>query len=262
VHGHAGHVVPHDLAFAGVETGADPDLLDEQGRIPVSFGGFLIETGGQKVLVDTGFGDLTHPVPDLNGYFQGGEFLQSLKQAGAEPTDINTVVYSHFHLDHVGWTAQGGTLTFPDARHIAGDGEWDFWRGEVEPLFASVGPDPEAVLAPLADRIEAAGDGETIAPGVNVMATPGHTPGHTSIVVSSGTDRAIILGDIFHCPLQLDASQMAIIFETDPALGRQTRERITRELEDSQTVAANNHYSNSVFGRVLPATGKRWTTMT
>lgn len=172
------------------------------------------------------------------------------------------MVYSHLHLDHVGWTAQGGALTFPNARHLAGVGEWDFWHGEVDPLFASVGPDPEAVLAPLANRIEAATDGETIAPGVNVMATPGHTPGHTSIVVSSGTDRAIILGDIFHCPLQIDASQMAIIFETDPTLGRQTRERITRELEDPETVAANNHYSNSVFGRVLPGTGKRWTTVT
>lgn len=257
-----GYGAAHVLFPAGDEAfwASHADMLNAEGRLLVSFGGFLIEAGDQKVLVDTGFGDMTHDAPDIDGRFQGGKFLDSLNQTGHEPADIDTVVYSHFHLDHLGWTARDGSLTFANARHLAGEGEWDFWQGDVDPLFASVGPYPE-VLGPLADRIEPVSDGETIAPGVNVMATPGHTPGHTSLVVSSGTDRAVILGDILHCPVQIDRTQMAIIFEVDPVQGARTRERIIRELEDPGTVSAFNHFSNSVFGRVFPGTGKRWTTV-
>lgn len=257
-----GYGTAHVLFPAGDEAfwASHPDMLNDTGHILATFGGFLIESGDRKVLVDTGFGAMTHDAPEIDGRFQGGKFLDSLRQTGHEPADIDTVVYSHLHVDHIGWTARDGALTFTNARHLAGEGEWDFWNGDVEPFLASVGPYP-AVLEPLADRIESVADGQTIAPGVSIMSTPGHTPGHTSIVVSSGIDWAVMLGDILHCPVQIDMVQMAIIFEVDPVLGARTRERVLRELEDPSTVSAFNHFSNSVFGRILPGTGKRWTTV-
>jgi glyoxylase-like metal-dependent hydrolase (beta-lactamase superfamily II) len=238
---------------------AHPDLFDDDGLLLMTLGGFLIETGDRKILVDLAFGDMTVQFPPVQAEFRGGKLLASLRKAGVEPGDVDTVFYTHLHLDHVGWTAQNGSLTFPNARHVAGEGEFEFWQGVTDEGLAAVGPHPEAVQAPLADRIESVADGETIAAGVNVLATPGHTPGHCSLVVSSGEDRAIILGDVIHCPLQLSESDLRLIFDVDSDAAARTRERIAAELEgDAGTIGASCHFSGSVFGRVVKGTGRRW----
>lgn len=95
---------------------------------------------------------------------------------------------------------------------------------------------------------------------MNVLASPGHTPGHCSLVVSSGTDRAIILGDVVHCPLQLADGDLRIIFDVDPETAARTRDTIAAELEDDpRAVAAEGHFSGSAFGRVVQARGRRST---
>jgi glyoxylase-like metal-dependent hydrolase (beta-lactamase superfamily II) len=236
---------------------AHPEYLDEDRKWLASIGSFLIETGDQKILVDLGFGDLEVPVPAVEAVFRGGRLLDSLKQTGVSPDDIDTVLFTHLHLDHVGWTSQAGSLTFPKARYLAGTGEFDFWDAMDDPA-ANAGPDPVAVQAPLRGRIETIRDGQVVAPGVNAMATPGHTPGHVSYVISSGADRAIILGDAIHCPLQFEEAEMSIIFDVDPTLARRTQEKIAVELEGSRTIAANGHFSDAVFGRVLPGQGRKW----
>lgn len=236
---------------------AHPEYLDENRKWLASIGSFLIETADQKVLVDLGFGDLEVPFAAVDAVFRGGRLLDSLEQAGASPNDIDTVLFTHLHLDHVGWTSRAGSLTFPRARYLAGTGEFDFWDAMDDPAGHS-GPDPEAVQAPLRGRIETVQDGQVVAPGVNAMATPGHTPGHVSYVISSGTDRAIILGDTIHCPLQFEEAEMSVIFDVDPALARRTQAKIAAELEGSQTIAANGHFSDAVFGRLVPAQGKKW----
>jgi glyoxylase-like metal-dependent hydrolase (beta-lactamase superfamily II) len=236
---------------------AHPEYLDENRKWVASIGSFLVETGDRKVLVDLGFGDFEVPFPPVDAVFRGGRLLDSLKQAGASPTEIDTVLFTHLHLDHVGWTSRAGALTFPNATYLAGAGEWDFWDAMDDPA-GNAGPDPEAVQAPLRGRIEAIADGQVVAPGVNAMATPGHTPGHISYVISSGTDRAIILGDSIHCPLQFEEAEMSIFFDVDPALARRTQAKIAAELEGSQTIAANGHFSDAVFGRLVPGQGKKW----
>ncbi len=236
---------------------AHPEYLDEDRKWLASIGSFLIETADQKILVDLGFGDLEVPVPAVEAVFRGGRLLDSLRQTGASPGDIDTVLFTHLHLDHVGWTSQAGSLTFPKARYLAGTGEFDFWDAMDDPV-GHAGPDPDAVQAHLRGRIETIQDGQVVAPGVNAMATPGHTPGHVSYVISSGTDRAIILGDSIHCPLQFEESEMSVIFDVDPALARRTQEKIAAELEGSQTIAANGHFSDAVFGRLVPGQGKKW----
>lgn len=182
-----GVLTPHVLFPAGDEAfwASHPELLDETGRMVGTFGGFLLETGDEKVIVDTGVGDATHDEPGVLT-LRGGRFLDSLRRTGVDPADVDVVVYSHFHLDHVGWTARDGSPTIPNARHLAGEGEWDFWRGDVDPLIASVGP-PEPVIATRAERLEPVADGDVVAPGVNVMATPGHTPPPSGPTTTSPT---------------------------------------------------------------------------
>lgn len=241
---------------------AHRELFDDDGKLLMTLGGFLIETADQKVVVDLGFGDMTVPFPPVDGEFRGGKLLSSLHRAGVEPADVDVVFYTHMHLDHVGWTAQNGALTFPNARHLVGEGEFEFWQGVTDAGLAAVGPHPEAVQAPLLDRAESVGDGALIAPGVNVLASPGHTPGHCSAVISSGEDRAIILGDVVHCPLQLADGDLRIIFDVDPDAAARTRDRIAAELEgDGSVIGADGHFSGSAFGRVVQATGRRWVSL-
>jgi glyoxylase-like metal-dependent hydrolase (beta-lactamase superfamily II) len=238
---------------------AHRELFDAEGKLLLTLGGFLVETGDQKIVVDLGFGDMTVPFAPVGGVFRGGQLLSSLRRAGVEPADVDIVFYTHLHLDHVGWTAQNGELTFPNARYVVGEGEFEFWQGVTDEELAVVGPHPEAVQAPLVNRIESVGDGALVASGVNVLASPGHTPGHCSAVISSGADRAIILGDVVHCPLQLADGDLRIIFDVDPETAARTRDKIAAELEgDSGVLAAGGHFSGSAFGRIVRGTGRRW----
>jgi glyoxylase-like metal-dependent hydrolase (beta-lactamase superfamily II) len=234
-------------------------LLDDNGQLLLTMGGFLVETGDRKILVDLGFGDRTVPFPVIDGVFRGGGLLANLEESGVPATEVDTVLFTHMHLDHVGWTSRGGALTFPNARYLAGEGELEFWQALTDADLAAAGPDPESVQTPLMGRVEAVRDGEAVAPGVNVLASPGHTPGHCSVVVSSGSQRAIILGDVLICPLQITQSELGILFDVDPAAAARTREAIAAELAgDERAIGANAHFSGSVFGRVMPAEGRTW----
>jgi glyoxylase-like metal-dependent hydrolase (beta-lactamase superfamily II) len=232
--------------------------LDEDQRVVSTVGGFLIETGDRKLLVDLGFGDNHLEIPGF-AVFTAGRFLDSLTQVGLRPEDIDTVLYTHLHVDHTGWTTRpqgdGHALTFDKAKHIIGPAEWPFWQ---QPDESGVGPNPESVLRPLENHTEFVGDGATIAPGVNLMATPGHTPGHQSVVISSGAARALILGDVLHCPAQLPEAEWSVLFDVDPVAARKTREAVLAEMESTSTVLACSHFPDAVFGRVLSGEGKRF----
>ncbi|MFE3171959.1 MBL fold metallo-hydrolase [Amycolatopsis sp. NPDC059090] len=240
---------------------AHRELFDADGKLLLSLGTFLIRTGDRKILVDLGFGDHTVDFPAADGVFRSGRLLTSLREEGLAPEDIDTVFYTHLHIDHVGWTAQNDALTFGNARHLVGEGEVEYWQSLGDHPMAAVGPG--GALAPLEGRIDAVSDGSVIAPGVSVVATPGHTPGHCSLVVSSGHQRAMILGDVLHCPVQLTDNEVSLVFEVDAELGVRTRDRIMGELEgDPDAVAAQCHLTGSAFGRVLRGrTHRTWTAL-
>jgi glyoxylase-like metal-dependent hydrolase (beta-lactamase superfamily II) len=104
----------------------------------------------------------------------------------------------------------------------------------------------------MAKRLALMADLETPVPGITAVATPGHTPGHISFVISSGTARAVILGDMIHCPVEIGQSELDFVFDVDPKLNRETKARIERELARPDTVTVGAHFPNLVFGRVLP----------
>jgi len=231
------------------------DWLDADGRLPLSFGALLVRTSDQRILVDAGYGEKTVEVPGVATRV-GGRLLHSLGTVGLKPSDIDMVIYTHLHHDHVGWTSQlagdGRSLTFANARHLVRRPEWDYWRGTDN----IPGPSLADVQQPLEGRIDFVEDGEAIAPGLSLIATPGHTPGHASVIVSSGAERAIILGDVVHCPVQLEEADWACLADVDPELGRRTRERLWQELADPSTVTAGGHFADFTFGRVMRAEGK------
>ena len=101
-------------------------------------------------------------------------------------------------------------------------------------------------------------DGDTIAPGISVIATPGHTPGHAGVVLSSGTERAFVLGDALSCPAQLEETEWSGLGDMDPKLARRTQERVAQEIETSGALLATAHFPGLTFGRVLRGEGRRY----
>jgi glyoxylase-like metal-dependent hydrolase (beta-lactamase superfamily II) len=218
-------------------------LLGDDGTLELALGGFLIRTGDHTVLVDAGVGRVN------DGTFVGGQLLDSLGGYGLGPADVTDVIFTHLHFDHVGWATQQGTVVFDNATYRCDERDWTHF----------VGPDPGATkkLSPITDRLETWSADGTILPGLDAMVAPGHTPGSTIIVVSSGEERALLLGDVVHCPVELLDDEWAGMGDVDPELARRTRVALNRELEGNDTPVAAAHFPGLQFGRVLAGTGKR-----
>jgi glyoxylase-like metal-dependent hydrolase (beta-lactamase superfamily II) len=244
---------PTDMYRSGSEAtgrGADDgdwephrSFLAEDGMLELALGGFLVRTGDRIVLVDTGVGDLQV------GPLTGGRLLDGLAAAGVTPAEVTDVVLTHLHFDHVGWTTHHGEVVFPGATYRCDRRDWDHF----------VGPDPGATkkLTPVADRLETWDTSGPLLPGIDTLAAPGHTPGSTVIVLSSGTARAMLLGDVVHCPVELVDDEWAGMGDVDPALAKRTRIALARELEGSDIPAAAAHFPGMHFGRLLAGAGRR-----
>ncbi|NDU73792.1 MBL fold metallo-hydrolase [Actinomadura sp. DSM 109109] len=204
-------------------------VLDESGLFVASIGGLLVERGDRAMLVDAGFGP--NRVPDdpdnpLIGALEGGAFLESLEKLGRRPEEIEVVAYTHLHPDHIGWAGSFG-------EHAVSEPEW---RHREE--------------TPAAERIRTVRDGEEIFPGVRVLPTPGHTPGHTAYVVESAGRRLIAFGDAFHSPVQITRPDWRVAIDSDPEQGIAIRRRLVEELRDGDTLGFGVHFADVAFGRV------------
>lgn len=226
-------------------------LLDEQSKFITSIGGYLIETEDRKVIVDTGIGPVTIPFPGF-GPFSGGEYLNSLAKTGVKPEAITDVIFTHLHLDHVGWTtveneAGERVLTFPNARYVVTKDEWDFWYGGDNPA----GPHPDYVQKPLDEVIEFVADEEELVSGVTVLDTAGHTPGHISLCVQDGGEKLYLTADLLHGAMQVTEPDWSVAFDADQAAARATRERMYALLTQPDVMVGVNHFSNIVFGKLV-----------
>jgi glyoxylase-like metal-dependent hydrolase (beta-lactamase superfamily II) len=260
----------------GAYPGSPPELweangqyLDEAGLVVMSLGVLLVRSGGRVALVDLGWGPASLSVGDgtpgtrtVRG--TGGTMLDNLAVLGVQPGDVDAVLFSHLHGDHTGWiidptTATGsadapGRATFSNATHYLSEAEWDYWTTKEA---GGVGPAPTAEqLAVLAPRMAPLGEGAGPLPGIDVMPTPGHTPGHLSFVISSGEDRALVLGDAVHCPIEINQPELTFSADVDPAMAQRTRIHIEQELSHPGTVAAGPHFADLVFGRLLKGEGR------
>jgi len=236
--------------YVGLDFAAHPELVGEDGRVHIPIGCFLVRSGGTTLLIDAGMG------PHDVGWARGGELPGALRAVGVEPDDIDVVVCSHLHTDHIGWLVTDETPFFPNATVRYGSGDWvEFVTGQEE------GDRGRRIMEVLADagRLEPLdGDMITLVPGVTARHTPGHTLGHYGLIVSSGEDRAVILGDAVECPLQLEEPDFYVMSDVDPALAARTREALWREIEDTPAVMIGAHFPGLEFGRVLAGKGRRY----
>jgi glyoxylase-like metal-dependent hydrolase (beta-lactamase superfamily II) len=229
------------------------EFLDDDGMLRVELGGFLLRTGERLVLVDAGAG------PDGNS---GGRLLESLAALGVSPAEVTDVVLTHLHFDHIGWVSDCERPYFLNATYRCHVDDWDFFVGEhphdegIALRYAGGRPARER-LAPVAPLLEPWSADTTVAPGVDVRPMPGHTPGSSIVVVSSGRARALLLGDLVHCPAELLDDDWEMVADVDKEMARAARESLARELEGTDVPAAAAHFPGLRFGRLLAGAGRR-----
>jgi glyoxylase-like metal-dependent hydrolase (beta-lactamase superfamily II) len=232
--------------------------LDEQGRIRMDTGSFLLRIKDRTILVDAGtgqdfslFDDGTGMDFEKAGWTTGG-LLPNLRRGGVAAEDITDVVFTHLHMDHVGWSAVRGRVTFPRATYRVHEADWaHFMTGPTaEPVL-------QEALAPISGQLETF-DGETeLIPGLLARPAPGHTPGSTVFVVSDAGERALLLGDVLHTVIELTDPEWEGMADVNPAAAKAIRNRIAGELAASGDAFAAAHFPEMAFGRLVTADGIR-----
>ena len=218
-------------------------LLDSQGALTIPVGAFLVRNGDHLALLDAGVGDVH------NDMFDGGKMLDSLRGLGVEPDQIDTIIVSHLHPDHMGWLAVDGDITFTNATVHIGAADWAYFVDE-----GNGGRRNAANLRTVEERVELVhDDGVTLLPGMTTRMTPGHTPGHMCTVISSGNERLIVLGDALHCPAQLTELEWEFLYDVDAALARKTRAALVEEASQPNTALLPCHFAGMQAARLLPA---------
>jgi glyoxylase-like metal-dependent hydrolase (beta-lactamase superfamily II) len=224
------------------------ELWPAGGMVAMSAGGLLVERDGRRLLIDAGLGPVQ--VNRAEGAANCGSLLETLAALGLGPGDIDVLALTHLHADHVGWVVQpdSGAKTFARARHVIAAGEW---------AGHSSAPVAPAIVTAIADGPTLADDGDEIFPGVHAMVTPGHSPGHTSYVITAGDQRLIAFGDAFHHPVQLAHPEWGSAPDSDGGSVPQARRRLLAELARPDTLAFATHFGDRVFGRVTADGGWR-----
>ena len=231
--------------------------LDHEGRVHFPFACFLINSGGKWVLIDTGLGEVSLFT------FRGGELLKQLASAGVRPEDIDVVFVTHLHVDHCGTCVADIDAdprpVFPKALYRWTAEENAYWQSEksVQATPGTTFPHKRMIEA-LGQRFEPAGAGASLAAGIDVIALPGHTPGHAGVVLSSGAERAFLLGDAISCPAQLEEPEWSGLGDIDPKLARRTQEAVAQEIEGAEALLGASHFPGLTFGRVLRGEGRRY----
>ena len=208
----------------------------------------IVNTGSHLVLFDTGMGTARDFGPTT------GKLLDSMKQAGIDPKDIDAVVMSHAHIDHLGANVgDDGKSNFPNAQFYLMQSDFDFWTDEKlagGPLKAFLAQAKKNLL-PVRDRIVFIKDGQALLPGITAIAAHGHTVGHTVYMISSGGKSMCYIGDLTHHPVLLMEKPLTeFAYDTDPKQSAQTRVRLLNRFAAERTPIVAYHFAWPGLGHV------------
>jgi glyoxylase-like metal-dependent hydrolase (beta-lactamase superfamily II) len=232
---------------------ARPNYASEAGELRLAVQALLVRTPTLRIVVDTCMGnDKTRS--GGAGHMLNTDVLERLTAAGFGREDVDVVLCTHLHIDHVGWNTMlvdgAWTPTFPRARYLIGRTEHDYWRGrsagDDAAIFAdSVKPVFDAGLADLEES------DHRICDEVRLVPTPGHTPGHVSVAIESRGERALITGDIMHNPAQMARPDWGSFVDVDAQASAATRRRVLGELAGAPVLVIGTHFPAPTAGKVV-----------
>lgn len=229
-----------------------PTFSDEKGKLRMAIHALVLESQGKRIVVDTCIGnDKLRSNPAWSNLKL--PFLDDLKKAGYTRNNIDIVVCTHLHVDHVGWntTLENGKWvpTFPNARYLVGGTEWDYWsksdnKDSRDPVEDSVRPVVDSGHAKLVDSDYRITDEVWLEP------TPGHTPGHHSVRISSKGHDAVITGDLIHHPVQFQYPEWDDAFDSDLAMAKSTRRAFAEKYADREVLVFGTHFATPSAGKI------------
>ncbi|MGL9617429.1 MBL fold metallo-hydrolase [Bradyrhizobium sp. U531] len=226
-----------------------------KGMVTVPFNPQLINTGSKLVLIDTGNGIANFEAS--KGAV--GRTLQNLQAAGVDPKNIDVVLLSHLHPDHTnGIRLADGGLAFPNAEIMVPGKDWEFWtsadnaaKAESNPMMKNYFANVKKTFAGLESKVTKFEWGKEVAPGITSIATPGHTPGHTSFAVASGDAKVLIQSDVTNIPeFFLRNPDWHVMFDADPALAQETRHKFYDMAVAEKATVIGFHFTFPSVGHV------------
>ena len=231
--------------------------IDDNDVLKLCFQSYIVKTPHHTILVDSCIGnDKPRPLRPKWNMKTDDTYLRALAGAGFSVDDIDYVMCTHLHVDHVGWNTRlenGRWLpTFPNARYIFGKSEFDYWteqnaKAEVPPFADSVLPVVEA------KRAEIVRDDFEIDDHARILPTPGHTPGHVALTFGRGKDVAVVSGDLMHSPLQARYPELSAKFDVDQAQAAVTRRNFLERYCGTETLCCTAHFPSPSTGNI-----RRW----
>jgi glyoxylase-like metal-dependent hydrolase (beta-lactamase superfamily II) len=230
--------------------------LDSNGMWITAYRGHLIRNisgEGPIILVDTGMGDV---VSDVTG--EVGQLRENLSALGVQPDDIDIVVTTHCHGDHIGWNVMYDDdtprLTFPNATHWIASRDWEFYSKpeNANPAFdKSVKPLEELGALKLVDGVE------QLAPGIATLPMNGHTPGHQCVLVESGGKTGVLTGDLFHNVAQITEQTWCPVFDWNTQMSTQSRRSLLTLASTQDWIVFSGHLeTGQSIGNVVLDGGK------
>lgn len=234
-----------------------PWALNDEDRLLLTVQSYVVRTPHHTILIDSCVGnDKDRPNYPVWNRKSDSTYMDALAAAGVGIEDIDFVMCTHLHVDHVGWNTKlldgRWVPTFPKARYVFAKSEYAYWESQnvhtPSAIFAdSVLPVMEAGRADLVGNDFALGD------HVRLLPTPGHTPGHVAVTLGRGRDAAVVTGDLMHSPLQTRHPELSPYFDVDPVQAAVTRRAFLERYCDTETLCCTIHFPQPSMGRI-----KRW----